>query len=219
VNASPHKRVLVIACGALVREFRAFVKQLEASGNGPEVTLQFLPANLHNRPERIPGEVRAAIEECGSGFDAISLGYADCGTGGLLDGVCDDLGVNRLPGSHCYEFFAGTQVFADLHDREPGTFYLTDYLARHFEPLVIGGLGIDRYPQLLDTYFGNYKRLVFLSQTPSDELLAAARAAASRLGLEFEHNPTGLQPFFNDVSESLSIDSLISPNLPIAVTR
>jgi Protein of unknown function (DUF1638) len=105
------------------------------------------------------------------------------------------LAMPTVPGSHCYEFFAGAQVFADLADAEPGTFYLTDYLARHFEPLIMGALGIDKHPELRDMYFGNYARVVFLDQMSNPDLLVAAQAAATRLGLAFEHHPTGLDPF------------------------
>jgi Protein of unknown function (DUF1638) len=214
------QRVLVIACGALLREFRALIKQLERIEHGPLIELQLLPANLHNRPERIPGEVRELIEDCRDAYDVISIGYADCGTGGLLDAVCDEFGVNRLPGSHCYEFFAGGAIFAALHEEEPGTFYLTDYLARHFDALVIGALGLDRHPELLGTYFANYKRLCFLSQTDNDDLLLAAQAAADRLGLEFFHRPTGMTPFADIVQNALldideAVPFTVLPALPV----
>jgi hypothetical protein len=187
--------VLVIACGALLREFRAVTKQLARLGNGPSIEFEYLPANFHNRPEKIPGAVREILEERLHQFDAVSLGYADCGTGGLLDAVCDEFGVNRLPGSHCYEFFAGASVFAQLHDDEPGTFYLTDYLARHFDALVIGALGLDKHPELLGMYFANYTRVVYLAQTDDDALRLAGQRAADRLGLRYEVRQTGLGPF------------------------
>jgi Protein of unknown function (DUF1638) len=193
------RRVLVIACGALVRELRAVLAQI----NAPEhvaIDVEYLPAPLHNRPERIRDAVLAVVESKGSGYDEIVLGYADCGTGGHLEA----LGYQMLPGSHCYEFFAGHDVFEALHDAEPGTFYLTDYLARHFDALVIGSLGLDRHPELRDAYFGNYTRLVYLSQTNDASLLLAGQAGAERLGLAFEHRPTGLAPF------TLQIRTLVS---------
>jgi hypothetical protein len=189
------RRVLVIACGALVRELRAVLAQIDAP-----VDVEYLPAPLHNRPERITDAVRAVVAAKGSQYDQIVLGYADCGTGGHLEA----LGYRMLPGSHCYEFFAGHDVFEALHNAELGTFYLTDYLARHFDALVIGSLGLDRHPELRDAYFGNYTRLVFLSQTNDAGLLAAAQEASERLGLAFEHRPTGLSPF------TLQIRTLVS---------
>ena len=188
------RSVLVIACGALVRELRMTLDQLD----DVDICVEYLPAPLHNRPERIPDAVRAVIGAHAGRVDHVLLGYADCGTGGRLDALIDELGavsISRLPGSHCYEFFAGTEAFTALHDAEPGTFYLTDYLARHFDALVIGTLGLDRHPELRDAYFGNYRRLCFLSQTDDPELLATARAAADRLELAFIHQPTGLAPF------------------------
>lgn len=180
-------RLLLIACGALAREL---VEVIRANRLG-NVTVECLPAELHNEPERIPGVVRSRVEAAGADFDEILVAYADCGTGGRLDAVCDELGVERLPGAHCYELFAGPEVFAALHEREPGTFYLTDYLARNFDRLVIGSLGLDRHPQLLPTYFGSYRRLVHLAQTVDPSLEAAARRAAARLGLEHERRATG----------------------------
>ena len=127
----------------------------------------------------------------GPRYERIFIAYADCGTGGLLDAVLADEGVERLPGAHCYEFYATAPAFAALADEELGTFYLTDFLARNFERLVITGLGIDRHPELLTTYFGNYTRLVYLAQTDDPTLVATARRAARRLGLTFEVRSTG----------------------------
>ena len=121
----------------------------------------------------------------------IFVAYADCGTGGLLDGMLEQFGVERLDGAHCYQFYAGSDVFEQLHDAEPGTFYLTDFLARHFDRLIMDELGLNRYPELKQTYFGNYTRLLYLSQTETPELITKARSAADRLGLEFEHRSTG----------------------------
>jgi len=178
---------LVIGCGALARELVSIVGQL------PDVALECLPAGLHNRPERIPGAVRAQIGSARArGYERIFIAYADCGTGGLLDRVLEEEGVERLPGAHCYEVYAGSAAFAALADEEPGTFYLTDYLVRSFEALVIRGLGLDRHPELLPVYFGNYRRVVYLAQIDDPFLTERARAAADRLGLAFERRLTGL---------------------------
>ena len=181
-------RTLLIACGALARETLAAI---EANGlRHVEVTC--LSALLHNRPERIPAAVREKIREHRADFDRILVLYADCGTGGALDAVLAEEGVERIGGPHCYAFYAGQDAFAALADAEPGTFYLTDFLTRQFDTLVIEGLGLDRHPELLDMYFGNYRRLVYLAQTEDAELQAQARAAADRLGLTYEYRFTGL---------------------------
>jgi hypothetical protein len=117
--------------------------------------------------------------------------YGDCGTGGLLDAVLEEEGVPRIPGPHCYQFYAGIADFTRLTDAEPGCFFLTDYLARHFERLIIEGLGLDRHPELRDDYFGNYTKLVYLAQREDAGLRTAARAAAARLGLAYEYRLTG----------------------------
>ena len=155
------------------------------------VDVECLPARLHNTPHLIPAAVEERLESALGVYRDVFVGYADCGTGGMLDRVLEARGVERLPGAHCYEFFATSRDFSALHDQEPGTFYLTDFLARHFDRLVWDGLGLDRWPQLRDDYFGNYRRLVYLSQVESPDLVARARAAASRLGLDFEHRPVG----------------------------
>jgi hypothetical protein len=127
-----------------------------------------------------------------NGYDRIFVAYADCGTGGLLDRVLEEEGVARLEGAHCYEVYAGRAAFAALADEEPGTFYLTDFLVRNFDRLVVRGLGLDRHPELLPVYFGNYRRLVYLAQTDDAELTAGAASAAATLGLLFERRLTGL---------------------------
>ena len=179
--------ILVIACGALAHEIVA----LQRLNGWQHLEVTCLPAELHNRPEKIPAAVRDKIGQHKGRHASIFVAYADCGTGGLLDKVLEEEGVQRIPGAHCYEFFAGSAAFAALADAEPGTFYLTDFLAWHFERLIMQGLGLDKHPELLPLYFGNYKRLVYLSQLESPERLADAQAAAQRLGLEFEHRVTG----------------------------
>ena len=186
-RAPDPSRVLVIGCGALATELVAVIDQAGLSN----VDLTCLPATLHNRPGGIPGLVREKIRQARPRYERIFIAYADCGTGGLLDAVLADEGVERLPGAHCYEFYATAPAFAAIAEEELGTFYLTDFLARNFERLVITGLGIDRHPELLTTYFGNYTRLVYLAQTDDPTLVATARRAARRLGLTFEVRSTG----------------------------
>ena len=193
---------LVIACGAIAHEIVA----LRRANGWDHITLQCLPADLHNRPERIPAAVRDKIRAAHGKFEQIFVAYADCGTGGLLDAVLEEEGVARIRGPHCYGFFAGSDLFTRLSEAEPGTLYLTDFLARHFDRLIIRGLGIDRYPQLEREYFGNYRKLVYLAQREDPELLARARAAAERLALCFEHYVTG----YGDLERALR-------SLPVAV--
>lgn len=179
--------VLVIACGALAREIAA----LRRANAWPHLDVRCLPAELHNRPERIPDAVRDAIRAGRDRYATIFVAYGDCGTGGLLDVVLAEEGVERIPGAHCYEFFAGSAAFEAMSDDEPGTFYVTDFLLRHFDRLVIRGLGLDRHPELAPQYFGHYRRLIYLAQVEAPGRIAAARAAADRLGLEFAHRVTG----------------------------
>ncbi|MBS0614191.1 MAG: DUF1638 domain-containing protein, partial [Proteobacteria bacterium] len=167
-------RTLVIACGALAHE----VSELKRINGWSSFDVQCLPPELHNRPEKIPAAVRAKIHENRARYALMFIAYADCGTGGELDRMLEQEGVARLPGAHCYEFFAGSAAFAELSAQEPGTFYLTDFLLRHFERLVIQGLGIDRFPQLQQVYFQNYQRLVYLAQKPQAGAIEQARAIA-----------------------------------------
>jgi hypothetical protein len=178
---------LVIACGALAKEIVA----LRQANDWQHMDVTCLPAELHNRPEKIPAAVREKIHRFKSRYDHLFVAYADCGTGGLLDAVLQDEGVERIAGAHCYEFYAGAPVFEALAEQEIGTFYLTDFLLRHFERLIVHGLGIDKHPQLLPVYFGNYKKLLYLAQAPSAEGKTLGQRAADRLGLAFEYRVTG----------------------------
>jgi hypothetical protein len=180
----------VIACAALTRELRVVLAPF-----GDAIHVEYLPSPLHNRPERIPAAVEAVLDEQANQYDHVVVAYGDCGTGGLLDTLLERRGIARLPGSHCYEFFAGSSVFETLHEEEVGTFYLTDYLAKHFDALVFNGLGLDRHPELRDMYFRNYVRVVLLAQSDDPSVVELGQAAADRLGLAFEHRLTGLRPF------------------------
>jgi hypothetical protein len=178
------RKILVIACGALAREVLAL--KLDA------IDVACLPAQLHNTPKRIPEAMRARIRANREAYDEILCLYGDCGTGGELDRVLAEEGVSRIEGAHCYAFYAGEEVFAALAEQEPGTFYLTDFLVRHFDALVIRGLGLDRFPELRDDYFGNYRRVVHLAQFDDSDMETKAKAAAERLGLAYERRFTGL---------------------------
>ena len=185
-------RTLFIACGALAREFLAVSK---ANGWDDHLEITCLPAIWHNRPDKIPEGVRRKIRAGRSKFDRIFVLYGDCGTGGELDRVLAEENVERIEGPHCYQWFAGTADFEKLMDEEPGTFFLTDYLARHFDRFIWQGLGLDRHPDLRDAYFSNYRKLVYLAQTDDAKLLAKAKEAAERLKLEFVHRRTGYGEF------------------------
>ena len=178
---------LVIACGALAKEIVA----LRQANGWSHMDVTCLPAELHNRPEKIPAAVREKIQRFKDRYDHLFVAYADCGTGGLLDVVLAEEGVERIAGAHCYEFYAGAAVFEQLAEQEIGSFYLTDFLLRHFERLIIHGLGIAKHPQLLPVYFGNYKKLVYLAQAENAQGRALGQDAANRLGLAFEYRLTG----------------------------
>jgi hypothetical protein len=185
------RSVLLLACGALARELLA----LKRLGGWDHVAVECLPSNLHNTPGEIPEAVRKKLEKVKDSYDEVFVAYADCGTGGRLDAVLDEYGVERIPGTHCYEFYAGTERFAKIQEAEIGTFYLTDFMVRQFDAIVIRGLGIDRHPELRSVYFENYRRVVYLAQTDSPKLTAKARRCAEQLGLEFETCFTGLDSF------------------------
>lgn len=186
--AQAPSKTRIIACGAIARETIAVLAQ-----NGmAHVELTCLPAILHNHPERIPGEIeREILEARAEGVDDIFVGYADCGTGGLLDAVCERHGVKRIAGPHCYSFFLGNAEFEAMGDATMTAFFLTDFLARQFDAFVTKPLGLDRHPELRDMYFGNYEKLIYFAQTDDSELDARAKAAADFLGLAYERVRTG----------------------------
>ena len=188
-------RTLIVACGALAREL---LQVVEANGLS-HIDVECLPASFHNTPDVIPDAVATRVRAATNRYERIFVGYGDCGTGGRLDAVCKELGVDRLPGDHCYEFFSGSEAFADLHAEELGTFFLTDYLVKHFDRLVVKAFWLDTHPDLLNQVFGHYHRLVYLSQVDDPSLVKRARAAADQLGLTFEHRPTGLTNLSTEV--------------------
>lgn len=189
------QRSVIIACGALVREIQAVLGANRLDG----IDIAAIPALFHNRPEKIAPAVAEQIVAARARYDHIFVAYADCGTGGELDKVLAHAGVERLPGPHCYAFFSGIEAFA-RRDDDMASFYLTDFLARQFDSLIIKGLGLDRHPELLDVYFGNYEKVVYLSQAPTPDLIARAEAAARKLSLEFEHRPVG----YGDLAATLA---------------
>jgi hypothetical protein len=183
----PRRGILVIACGALARE----IATLRRINDWPAIDVRCLPAELHNRPERIAPAVREEIRAHRDRYRTIFVAYGECGTAGQLDAVLEEEGVERIAGAHCYEFFAGSRNFAELSEAEPGTFYLTDFLVRHFDRLVTRGLGLDRHPELAGEYFRHYKKLVYLAQTRVPATIERARQIAQHMGFEFEHRFTG----------------------------
>jgi hypothetical protein len=179
--------VLLIACGALAREIVALIEK----NRWTAFDVTCLPAKWHNTPQLIPGGVRDKIRASRGRYRKIFVLYGDCGTGGLLDKVLDEEGVERIDGPHCYAFYSGNSEFAARAEDEVTAFYLTDYLARHFDKLVWEGLGIAQHPELLPLYFGNYTKVIYLAQTRDPKLQMKARAAAAKLGLDYEYRETG----------------------------
>lgn len=203
-EAPGEPELLILACGAIAREVLAVVRL-----NGwTHVTVRCLPGKLHSTPQKIAPAVDARLREAAGRYRQIFVAYADCGTSGALDLVLDHHKVERLPGAHCYGFFAGNDAWQAMQDDEPATFYLTDFLARHFDALVVRGLKLDRYPELLPQMFGNYRRLVYLAQRDDPDLLERARRAAAYLGLAFEHRRTGygeLRPSLERFVQGVSV--------------
>jgi hypothetical protein len=197
--------VLLIACGALSREI---IWLIEAN-NWRHFDVTCLPAKWHNTPDKIPGGVREKIRAAKGRYRKIYVLYADCGTGGLLDRVLEEEGVERIAGPHCYSFFTGNHQFSEQMGDEITAFYLTDYLVRQFDKLIWRGLGLDRHPELLEMYFGNYEKIIYLAQIESEELQAEARRAAVKLGLEYEYRVTqfgDLESFMREQSgETVSV--------------
>ena len=215
MTATSAERVLIIACGALAREIVA----LKRLNGWAEMDVECLSPELHNRPERIPAAVEAAIASARGRYERIFVAYADCGTGGRLDALLRQHGIERLPGAHCYQLFATAGVFAELDADEPGTFYLTDFLARHFQRLVIEGLGIDRHPELAAEYFRHYRRLVYLAQTRNEDLRRAARAVATRFGLEYQERYNGYGELETSLAPLTRMQFVRSPTGSVAWQR
>lgn len=180
-------KILLLACGALAHEILA----LKRMNGWSHLDLQCLPAILHNSPERIPDAIEAAVVKHRAAYDDVFVVYADCGTGGLLKARCDALGVEMLQGPHCYSFFEGNAVFADRAEDEITAFYVTDFLVRQFDAFVTKPLGLDRHPDLLDMYFGNYTKLVYQAQVDDPNLTEKAKSCAAFLKLDFERRYTG----------------------------
>lgn len=188
-SANPDGPVLVLACGAIANEIIALRAQLGVADE--DMVLHCLPAELHNRPGQIAPRLDAYLSEHRNKYSRVLIGYGDCGTGGAIDKVLERHDANRLPHAHCYEFFATTPRFNQISEAEIGSYFMTDFLVRHFDRIVWEGLGLDLRPEMLKTYFGNYRDLVYLAQTDAPELQAKAQEAAERLGLNYVYHKVG----------------------------
>jgi hypothetical protein len=188
-------RILLIACGALARE----ILDLKAANGWTHLDLTCLPAKLHLHPEKITAAVRTAVEKHRNAYDAIYVCYADCGTGGLLQAACAEIGVELVAGPHCYSFFEGNERFERQSERDMTAFFLTDFLVRQFDAFVWQPMGLDRHPALRDMLFGNYTKLVYQAQTEDPALTEKAQDCARRLGLDFERRFTG----YGDLEKTL----------------
>ncbi len=190
MNSSPSvaERVLVIGCGMIAREILAVKEKLGLD----HLELTCLPAQFHYRPDRIAPAMDEAIAEAkAAGYRHILVGYADCGTGGLLDRICEKHGVERLAGPHCFAFYQGMRAFEEVGEDDMMSFYMTDFLCRHFDAFFMKPMGLDRHPELAQDFFGNYEKVIYLAQTDDPALEKVARDAASMLGLAFEKRRTG----------------------------
>jgi len=189
--AVPEPGLTLIACGALARELLAITAQFPDGW----VDLTCLPASWHNHPERIVPGLRRKVASLRRQGRRVAVVYGDCGTGGEIDAFLEAEDVPRIPGPHCYEMYLQQPDFDDEMERELGTFFLTDYMVRHFERIIMQGMGLRRHPQLRDLYFGNYSRVLYIAQTEDAELRRKARAAADELGLAYQHRFAGFGRF------------------------
>ncbi len=189
IMTTARHKCLVIACGALAKEIVYLRRHLGIPDEALE--LRCLPAAFHNTPQKIAPGVDALLKECRDEYDRVLVAYGECGTGGALDAVLEQYNAERLPGAHCYEFFAGAAQFERIVDADIGSFFLTDYLVKNFERLVMKGLGLDRYPELTSVYFCNYTQVVYLAQTENADLQKKAAEAADLLGLNFVYKKVG----------------------------
>jgi len=192
--------LLVITCGAIAREVMAVAK---ASG-WQHLKVTQIPAELHNRPDKIPAAVEQKLATYASEYDHVFVAFGDCGTGGMLDKVLDKYNIQRLSGAHCYEFYSGSENFSAMAEQELGTFYLTDYLAKHFEQLIMEGMGLNKHPQLIEMMFAHYTKLVYLVQEPNRQLDHFAEMAAQKLGLKYERVETGYGQMANELGTHYS---------------
>ena len=195
-HATPLPRTLLLACGALAREVIA----IRDANDWSHMDLHCLPADLHLRPEKIPDAVEAEVTARRANYDRVIVVYADCGTGGLLEARCAQLGVEMIPGPHCYAFFDGVEEHAARQEQEFTAFFLTDFLVRQFDAFVWRAMALDRHPELRDIYFAHYERLIYLAQTDDPVLDAKAEEAAARLGLAYERRKTG----YGDLPDALA---------------
>lgn len=201
-------RLLVIGCGMIAREVLAIKEQLGLD----HLEMTCLPAEFHFYPDRIaPAMDKAIVEAKAEGYRNIFIGYADCGTGGLLDKVIERHGVERMAGPHCFAFYQGQEAYRKVADDDMMSFYMTDFLCRQFDAFFMKPLGLDRHPELIPDYFGNYEKLIYLAQTDDPELDKVAQSAAELLGLTYERRATG----YGDLTAGLA---RAAASVPVAET-
>lgn len=186
-DSTAASRIAVIACGAIAQPVAEIVE-----AHDWQVDVHPLPPLLHNQPHLIASEVEDLLLMLRPAYGTIAIAYADCGTYGALDEVCQRYGVRRLEGLHCYDVFGGADRVRAMFEQQPGTYVLTDFLVRSFHRTVVRELGLDQHPELRDDYFQHYTRVVWLAQAPDDELRALAAAAAEQLGLSLTEIDAGL---------------------------
>jgi len=196
-------KLLVIGCGMLAREILAVKEQFSLD----HLDLTCLPAEFHFYPDRIAPALDKAIEKAKTeGYGRIFVGYADCGSGGMVDRICEKHGVERMDGPHCFAFYQSMEAFRAVEDGDMMSFYMTDFLCRQFDAFFMKPLGLDRHPELIKDYFGNYEKVIYLAQTNDPELDKVAEGAAKLLGLGYERRFTG----YGDLSSSLAKAALIT---------
>ncbi len=196
-GATGVKPLLLLACGALARE----IVDVISANNWQHIEVQCFPAKWHNTPDLIVPAVRTRLREVKHGYQRVFVLYGDCGTGGQLDAMLKEEGVERIDGPHCYSFFSGNATFKAKQDEEFTAFYLTDYLVRQFDKLMWEGLGLDRHPELLTDYFQHYTKVVYLAQVKDAGLEGKAEAAAKKLGLAYEYRFTGYGDLANEMDK------------------
>jgi hypothetical protein len=203
-----------VICGALGAEVKDIVDR-----RGWDVDIYGLSAMLHLYPKRIVEELSEKLRALRPRYERLVVVYGDCGTNSRLEPLLAEVGASQVRGPHCYEMLAGQDLFHQVSEERPGTFFLTDWLVRNFDRAVVRGLGIDRDPELKPMLFGNYEAVMYLRQVPLARLATRAGAIAAYLDLPLEIVDVGLGELEERLAELVEEDGTCqfhtpSPNPP-----
>ena len=179
MSNKPGNITRIIACAV----FKPAIKHLHLENKYPDLRLTYLPSNLHLRPQELRSHLLKEIAAARKRNERVICLYGDCFPG--INDLCEERGVIKVPGHHCYEMLLGSERFRQLVDETVGTYFLEKDLILNFEEYC--AVPLELHDEEMRKYcFERYQKLLYVRQPSDPDLVPKVGELAEFLELSLD---------------------------------